>query len=424
MFMDAYRQIFDFHKRFMPARILALGFLTLAASSTAWSQMEPKIAGKSESFVYSLDAGFSLLQEIKKPGTGDDNALKTTHKMTQPRTLGLSLFKLSADLHSQYGSGVAFVLRPDVTIYSQNPNRDVDFRSGQPYRKAPSLKLLDQYQIYIDPIEQMKIHFGVFDQLNFNRTSYFDVIGFTGEVILPRKFSAVFINWGECSNIPTVSKPTPSCDLSYDLFVFQGDDDRAETHLPSDKTFDSAPTANDPYQGLAGRIFWQKHFFSTGILLSFINRAEVDAKIARQSLQSITNFTYDIWSLSQRTSFDLRYEKETFTSDVNSLEDLAQNSLELSHAFDVNNESAVLAAFRYGTSERRDGILKKNQFKFRQIEIGLQHIIHKDLKISALATSEIHSVASDAETVGALVASDGSRRSNLSRFLLDLRYSK
>ncbi len=426
--MQSYRQFFDFLKTFTMARILALGFLTVGINFLAHAQNEPRTDSRAEGFTFKIDAGFSLLQELKRPGSSQADVMHPTLAATQPRTLGISLFRITADLHSENGSGVFFVLRPDSQIYSSNPNREADFRSGNPYRLSPSLKLLDQYYVYIDPLPQMKLLFGVFDRLDYNERAYDDVIDFAGQVKFPRKFSAIYLNWNECSNTPTVSLPKPSCSLSYDIFGFQGDDDRGDFYAKSDKSFDTAATALNPYQGAAARLKWQSDFFSSALMMGFANRTETESKVSRQFLQAPINFNFSVGNFLQNTTLDLRFEKENFTSEKYNLDDTTQKSAELAHVFLINKEMGILASGRYGESDRNVLVANlapvRTQLKYRQIEFGLQHFIHKDLKITALGTSELQLVSDDKGSSGGLIASDGKDSGNQSRFLLDLRYSR
>lgn len=410
----------------MKIKILLLATLTIESLALATTPGSENPAAP-PAFSYQIDAAVTLLQKLGKPGTTSDQSgalLDTT--LQGPRTLGLSHMGLGfSTTHEKFG-GLSVGLRPDERNYQKDGDvyRDFDPRSGSPYRKAPTIKLLDTYELHIDPIEQMTLRFGVFDHLAFANQSYPNFFGFTGRVELPKKFSGLSIEWGNTRGVPTIAQPEPTHTLVAGVMIFQGNEDRAETYGTTSDSFDTAAEAQDSYLDGAAHIVWTPAERMRFVTLIGGGSTKIPAgKSTEVFAQLLSDVAFDVGKTVVTLSLDLRRDQESFDFADLHPPDLVQQSGELFSTIRFKPETWLLLGARYGTSERHNSTSQaKLLFNFLQGELGFLHQIHRDLSVATLLSNESHNGQNDQGDAAGALQMNGKEEKSLKRFLFTLQY--
>jgi len=323
--------------------------------------------------------------------------------------------------------GLSVSLRPDERHYLKDGDiyRDFDARSGSPYRKSASIKLVDSYSIHIDPIEQMSLQFGVFDHIAFDPASYPDFFNFTGKVQLPQKFSGLSIDWGNTRGIPTVTRPEPSQTFGAGFVIFQGNEDRAENYVKSDDSFDTAAESEDSHLNGALHASFRPSDSVRFMALVGGGASKAGAGKATQTFaQILSELEFRLSKTVVTFSLDLRRDQESFAIPDLKAPDLIQQSYELFSSLRFKPETWAIWGARYGTSDRHNSSYSdKLKFRFMQGEVGFLHLIHPDLSISSLMSYESHIQTDERGNTSGALQLNGREERGLKRFILSLRYN-
>ena len=232
----------------------------LGAGFQAFADSTPSEV-KATTLSYDVDAALTYIDAARRPDTGAIQATPAVAMVEQPRTLGLEYLKLGLDWRTVEGAALRLVLRPDAANHAQSgdagaPVRELDSRSGAPYRPMPTVRLLDSYQLTVKPGTSLDLALGVFESLLPSQAAYPEVLGFGLDVRTPAKFSAVRVRWHRQDQGADTLEGNAN-GLHVDLYVLHGDDDRAEQQGGRKGSFDRAPVGQDPYYGGAAQFGWQ-----------------------------------------------------------------------------------------------------------------------------------------------------------------------
>ena len=239
---------------------------------------------------YDVDAVLTYIDGLQRP---DLNFSRQTTgsgggsggSASQPRTLGLRRLSLGLDWQAASAAGLHLVLRPDAANRASQsastngtviPPREFDNRSGDPGMKPqPTIRLLDAYQLRLQPATDINLAIGVWDSLATSPAAYPELLGFGLNILLPAKFAGARLHWQKPGTGPDtalhVGPGAQPSTFSFDLYVLEGDEDRAEALGTQHSTFDTAPVGSDPYHGGAGGVNWRlDRQLTVGLLVGYL----------------------------------------------------------------------------------------------------------------------------------------------------------
>lgn len=340
----------------MPKNV-AVGALVTAvlacATVAARGQTPEAQPAQAATLNYTIDAGLIYIDRLTRPPHGGSIGpvarTSTAAALETPRTLGLDRMRIAMDWETQRSASLHLVLRPDSANRrdeSASPvqPRETDSRAGDdPYRPAPTIRLLDAYQLTLKPGTSLAGSFGVFEGLALPPPAYPETLGFGLAVSLPAKFSGARGRW---ERAPEAGQGQ----LSAEVYVIQGDEDRAEAFGLKAGTRDSAPVARDPYAGGAAHLSWIP---SQALALEFVGgylegadagtrRSEVMAQLTAASKIPLSGKGLNL-------GLDGRYAQERWRGAP--LDPRTQHSLVLTAAWHLSNATAVLLGAMQGKTE-------------------------------------------------------------------------
>lgn len=380
---------------------------------------------------YGVDAALTYIDVFRRP---DPAAVRAPTNeplaIEQPRVLGLKQLKLRLDWATIDGATLGLTLRPDAANHAQaadagSPVRETDTRAGDTYRPMPTVRLLDAYQLTIKPGTSLDLSLGVFEQLIADQRAYPEVLGFGLDVKFPAKFSAMRVHYQQNAKDPATAVSAPST-LHADVYVLQGDDDRAEAQGGRDQSFDKAPVARDPYYGAAVQFGWiAGPRFELALLGGYGDSSVAGGRRNEVYMESAATTLLPVAGRDVKFVLDLKDARERWKGDGLSIAGREQRSAGLSTSVPTVPGFWYLLGGRYGVSERPLSDTQqdeKRSVKGFLVETGVLSQVGKGLTIEFMVNQEKRTTIDAAGgKVGAFVDEDGDH-GTLRRLGLTLRY--
>jgi hypothetical protein len=374
-------------------------------------------SASASSLNYSLDVAFTMIDRLGRPEAGNQisapQAATPLSKIEQPRTLGLGYFRAVLDWHASDNTSLKVTLRPDAVMYQNSEaevsseiskKREIDRRAGESYRSMPSIQFLDAYQITYEMGQQhngLVISAGVWEELAPIRLSYNEILSFGLQVRFPSKFSALSLQWHSSDLLPPQAQPVPATGFKGELFVLEGDEDRAIMRGKKRGAFDEAPVAQDPYHGVAGYLGWiPKSFLELGLLVGSLESSTYDAdeaviagaKRSDTLVELVSVLSLPVGGRSLKLSLDIRHEQERWMGDsVSEWSTRAQQSISFTTATDITRRLWLLLGAHLGKSERPIDVTLQDQlatYSGYQGEVGLRGELAPELSLTFMAAQE------------------------------------
>jgi hypothetical protein len=333
---------------------------------------------------YQVDASLVQIDKFGRPSAIEPRFAA----VTEPRTLGLGRLRVGLDLQTGEGGSLTLVLRPDaanrVTETDKEPARELDTRAGDSYRPMPTLRLLDAYQLHLTPGRSLELSAGVWEELVRTQASYPQLLAFGLAVQLPAKFSGARLRWHRRSETAS--------DLALDLYVFQGDEDRAAATSAGAHQLDEAPVARDPHQAAALAFEWAPDkALSLGAVVGFGDSAELGGKRSEQFAQLTARWASMVAGRELALVLDARHAAEQWRADVLRVAPRVQQSLSLTSALNVVPRHWALLGAHLGTSQHAKHELALDELRTYsgwQLETGYHAELDQGLSLTILIDEE------------------------------------
>lgn len=384
---------------------------------------------------YQIEARLSYIDRLTSPS--QINAVKSDKAslaVSNPRSLGLTKFRIGSDWHLPYQSALKVVFRPDAFIESEQssdqPAREFDSRSGEPYRAMPEIYLLDSYLIEKKFGSSFSLEAGVLERHVFRHMAYRPALEFGLLVRMPQKFATLHGRWQNFQRSYIRAQPKPESGFAFDIFVIQGDGDRVELRRRQDDSYDEAPTAEDAIYGLAvglARV-------DAGINRFGVIAGNVDNRMSQQKesegseqgelvygkrnetyVQVFNDTFFDIVGRSTKASLDLRYSKEKWKGQGIHVNSRLHQSYSLTFSTEVMTSHWICYGAHLGRSKMsNDSIIKGYQF-----DLGYRLALSQGLRAEFTVSEEKRQ---DEHGKGAYINAQGEDKSKLQRFALELSY--
>lgn len=378
---------------------------------------------------YRVDAALIYLVPLGRPDAAVIN-MPAPSVVKTPRTIGLKKLRLEAAWLSASGAELGLTLRPDamnLPTTESGKHREVDTRSGTPYRAEATVRLLDAYHLTAAVGAGLTASVGVFPDLAPARASYLPTADFGLAVRFPQKFSALKLRWQRQSAAPDLAVDAMPANVTTDVFVLQGNEDRVETYDRGKDLFDEAPVAADPYQG--GGIYvgyTPSRRGELGLLAGVCDGAEIGGRRSEVFGQLIGSLTYPVLTRQGKLTLDMRYANEKWRGDGVDFKPRDQQSVSLTNAAGVTRNSFWLLGAHWGNSERMltpssDVLATQTGY---QVETGWLTELNDGMSMQFLATHERRE--QDDENGGSAPGfsnAAGDERKTLRRFGLELSYA-
>lgn len=353
---------------------------------------------------------------------------------TSPRAFGLEASSIVINANLGQSSALQLTLRPDAvnrgtTSGSEEQimvTREVDTRAGEVYRRKPSLRLLDSYQLVLRPGTRLIASAGVYEQIMAIGTAYNSVLEFGLNVQLPAKFSGALLRWSDQAEGP---QPVAiNQHFSVAAHMLQGHDDRAEAMGRPRGRFDTGPVAQDPYQAGAVSLTYQPNrLFGIFFLGGFGDNAELRGRRSEQFGELAAVVRSQIGDHSWTVSLDARTTQEQWRSQEYKVAPRSQQSLALQAAFGLLSEHWLLLGVHAGKSERPLNTVTLDATKAYtgwQLDLGYRQELERGLSLEFYGCEE-HRERKDAtgKTSGGFPADDGEDRRTLRRMGMRLAFA-
>lgn len=413
--------------------LLSLALGLAAPAGLAQQSAMPVVSTEATTLNYDVDLSLAYIDRLTRSDNdmvSGDGAGFTLAAPDKPRTLGLRRARFAVDWRSVKGTRLFLVLRPDAMNRVQQdglttPAREVDTRAGEPYRPAPTIRMLDAYQITINALSSLSASAGVFEELATPLRSYPALLGFGLEVRFPAKFSALRLRWHDQVEIAPTGALPPR--IRADLYVMQGNEDRAEAFAKKNRTADTAPAASDPYTGGASYVsFSPSPKTELGLLVGFDDSAEAGGK-RNEVFGSLAGRTaWKIASVEGNVSLDVRYAKETWRNTTTDIKSRTQLSEAVTSSVKVGPRAWVLVGLANGQSDQPASALEQDKLTTVSgwdAEAGVLTSLGAGLDLQLMLSQErrTQKTQGGGGKQGGFVTDDGAR-SSVRRVGLELRY--
>ncbi len=344
------------------------------------------------------EAHFTYLDAIdatKLSLTTQRNTTTTDSLDSSTRTLGLNYFALS--LHLRHKDSSFYInFRPDANLRRNGEvnslSTEWDSRSGDVYQAAPSIRLLDLYELRLLDTDSYLFSYGVFDRVENYQFFYSNRMEFGLRPQFPRKYSALKFSWKTNYDDPNTSLEKGNYSgYHITVMTLENTNDRHEKLTKSDHSDDLAPSSLDPYTGGALVIKWINHNQSTLSLFSGYLDSKVDFGKKNQLLASIAGQTYlKIDDSPLLISYESRFVKERWTISEGRIPEVEQISHQLELTYPRSQWEKLFLSFAIGTSERPIDSNTGNLATHRgqQLVLGYQKRIFRHLALTFLLSDE------------------------------------
>ncbi len=380
---------------------------------------------------YEVDAALTYIDAARRPAPAAVRQPSPAPAMIeQPRVLGLKHLRVRLDWATTAGASLRLVLRPDAANHAQaadagSPVRETDTRSGDPYRPMPTVRLLDAYQLTIKPGTSLDLALGVFEDLVSEQGAYPDVMAFGLEVKFPSKFSAMRVHYQQNAKDPVTAVASPS-GLHADVYVLQGDDDRAEAQGGRDQSFDKAPVGRDPYYGAAMQFGWiAGPRFELNLLGGYGDSSVAGGRRNDVYMQGAATTVLPLFGRDIKLVLDLKDAREKWKGDDLDIVGREQRSAGLTSSVLTVPGFWYLLGGRFGSSDRPLSDAdqsEKRAVKGFLMETGFLSRVGTGLTLEFIVNQEKRTTTDAAgDRVGAFVDDDGDH-GTLRRLGLTLSY--
>ena len=422
----------NFSFKFVLSSVAILSLI--AAAGLTYADTE-----QSRSFRYGIDTDFTYIDDLdgfnaqgQGPSIGDQ-VLRAS-----ARTLGLT--KLRTELSWRYlqQSNFNVVLRPDALLDifpadqpedAERQRREFDSRSGTPYRQSPRIYLVDAYSLEVEMGQTFHLAVGVWERLAERVTAYKPVLEFGLVTRFLEKFAGANIHWASYKEEPDAAQEVAKSGYTFDFYVTQSREDRAETSRPTDDTYDEAPTS-DPYHGVAVAVTRLDGGVNRFGLLAGIsdgvdertttdeNNTAVTTKDKRNEIYAqLYNRTHLSFSVLPTTlAAEVRYAKEKWKDSV--FEARVQQSASLSLSTDLYQENWFLLGAHYGVSEPAND----TEVTGYQIDVGYMKPIRSGVRFLLMATNEYRTISTSGQPDKSGFSNARGDSSLIRRFALQVDY--
>lgn len=428
--------------------------ITLVGALTLLWWTPPVLAQDRWGFDYSIDAGLVYLDHLKRPNTSIDNipySDRFSNKQDQvgeatknqaspegresrlieevprgrPRTLGLRHFKVRGSVENLPHSALQFVLRPDALTDRERgePIREFDGRAGEGYRAKPTVTFLDTYSFEFNLYPGARIGLGVYDELGSQQGSYDSPLEFGLTALFPQKFTAAVLKINASPDpLPTAQDFNPT--HHYKVWIYQGRDDRGESYIYQDSSYDYGPSAQDPYTGMA--FDWQVDLDQTSAVFGVIGYGDTKVTGGRVNelfAQLAYSKKISLFDLPTHMATEYRISRERFHVTQSGRETLNQQSLFVTQKIDWRPQQSFGLGVHLGTSERQlPDQARKEKLQGWQFDLGYIYQVNEQFYWQSFIAYENRSNET-ADNHDGFVTIDGlDSTSYLMRFALELRY--
>lgn len=409
------------------APILASSVLSAGLALAAESAKEVRATTLS----YDLDAALTYIDAARRPAPAMiARPEPAPAAIEQPRVLGLKHLKLRVHWATIDGPSFSLVLRPDAANHAQaadagSPVRETDTRSGDPYRPMPTVRLLDAYHLTIKPGTSLDLALGVFEELIADQGAYPEVLGFGLDVEFPAKFSAMRVHYQQSAKDPATAVSAPS-GLHADVYVIQGDDDRAEAQGGRDQSFDKAPVGRDPYYGAAVQFGWVAGpRFELNLLGGYGDSSVAGGRRNEVYMEAAATTLLPVLGRDLKIVLDVKDAREKWKGEELSIVGREQRSAALTTSIVTVPGFWYLLGGRFGASDRPLSETEQDEkraVKGFLVETGFLSRVGKGLTLEFMVNQEKRTTTdAGGDEVGAFVDDDGDHGS-LRRLGLTLRY--
>ena len=354
-------------------------------------------------FIYTDSTKFSDLNAaIIKTTQSDETSSGGT------RTLGLQHLELDLRFVQQH-SELYVSIRPDASLdrgLSQDSIvREQDSRSGTSYVQSPRLKLLDLYELTLFKADSFSAKYGVRNYAYSPFEAYQGVLDFGLEVWFPRKFSSLGFQWSTRNQDIENLEQGVRDQFIFELFSLEPTDDRYEKVSSNAETADSSLVAADAHTGLA---FAATYLKSKDAQFKFFT-AYLDEKVdfgRKNNLMLGMNGInrHRLGSFEAASSYDFRYERESWKVSQGQYPKLEQISLALKGVLQLTPEDSIILGFSNGSSQQPLGssFKEKEIHKGQQLDLGYRKSIYENIIFSFILSDEKRTIDVDQRQLGDL----------------------
>lgn len=402
---------------------------------------------KARDLHYEVFFAMDYLNEIEKPRSAKTDLLQPLDEVgyATPKTYGLKLLKAVFSWEALSATKLNLVLRPDALNRKDEAATgmgvtqeasEFDSRAGDVYKPAASVRFLDAYQISTQH-KELSLAVGVWEDLGNSRGSYVPLTQFGLMVMLPQKFSGICLGWNKFPFVPSSlneENGDQQTRLSFEVFVIQGDQDRAESLKRNDETYDVTPTAKDPYFGGGAYVGWQPFKNIEFGILSGVDDSKAEG-VRKQEVfgQGVIVAKSVIVKLPTKIDFDARYARETWQTSGSAIAPLSQQSASLSSSSLATEKLFSLVGIHMGRSERhrnydptkvmegQDMNSVKQIFGY-QLEAGFKYVVSSGLDVEMLISREFREETDAAGQKQGAFGDEGDKKHIINRLGLELAY--
>ena len=373
-------------------------------------------------FIYIDSTKFSDLNAaIIKTTQSDETSSGGT------RTLGLQHLELDLRFVQQH-SELYVSIRPDASLdrgLSQDSIvREQDSRSGTSYVQSPRLKLLDLYELTLFKADSFSAKYGVRNYAYLPFEAYQGVLDFGLEVWFPRKFSSLGFQWSTRNQDIENLEQGVRDQFIFELFSLEPTDDRYEKVSSNAETADSSLVAADAHTGLAFAATYLKSKDAQFKLFTAYLDEKVDFGRKNNLMLGMNGINrHRLGSFEAASSYDFRYERESWKVSQGQYPKLEQISLALKGVLQLTPEDSIILGFSNGSSQQPLGssFKEKEIHKGQQLDLGYRKSIYENIIFSFILSDEKRTIESAGVQTGGFEFTDSSG-SNLNRMAIKLSY--
>jgi hypothetical protein len=366
------------------------------ASAVPSEAKSPAVTGptfrRSSQLLYDLDMSLLYLDNVKKlsrPAMATPSATESETQQSD-RTFGMHAFKLGLQWKNQKQFSFRSVLRPDAVKSGQNKVYEADTRSGIKFSQAPTIELLDIYQVSFDR-DNTNLTVGVLESgFPFPMQVYEPLIAFSHAAQpMAKAFGGQFVSKGLLGgNIESSSNDQP---LQISVSALGSQNDRHTSTSTNSDIGDTAPSASSPYWGGSVQTTGSFGPHATGILGGeIIETRTTSAKVAQ------TNYFVGLqWQdvpVESKFKTGLLYSARInkYKGDDRDFSNVQSDSLEASMALQILDGRDLLAASRIGRGKRQSQLNLSESLKSSalQLEVGFRSWLSDGLNAAFMTTRE------------------------------------
>ena len=412
-------------------------FCCVSVALMAWCLSTPVHAAEPANLNYDVDAALIYFEALRGPhsraGMVDGAAIAPLALASQPHTLGLRRLALGLTWQASAAAGLHLVLRPDAVNRHDEaggtllPVREVDTRSSDGgLQPLPTIRLLDEYQLVLRARPGASLGFGVWSGLEPTELAYPELLGFGLKVLFPAKFSGLRLAWQPLSQEPdragAAGAGAKSAPMTGELFLLQGNEDRAEALVLKSDSHDVAPSARDPYYGAACRFSARPGFdLNLGLILGYLDQSDAEGRYDAVFGQLSAVEDFPVAGRHGRVNLEARYLRSRGHYPV-----AAQTltSASMTAAIAVAADLWALVGIDYGKGDRWTSDRQRDTSRSLQgyeLEAGVFGPVGGEVSLQLLISREFR-ILRDARGKSGGFQDEAGARSGLNRIGLEVTY--